>query len=227
MASLLSITFASPLNGAPVEFRLPDYTVRKGPFRTHPPRTFSPLLGSLADILSCRNGSPNPAAASTSTNMPDRPDENANPESSPCGLPSHAAIEQKGQIRKTEDEWKRELTSEQFRVLRKQGTEPPFQNEYWDHKSGGLYSCAGCGATLFSSETKFDSGTGWPSFTKPMYAGTVGETVDSSHGMTRTEVHCSQCGGHLGHVFPDGPKPTGLRYCINSASLDFKPEERQ
>lgn len=155
---------------------------------------------------------------SSADSQPEKPA----PEASECGLPSHAAIDQKGKIQKSEDEWKQSLNPEQYRVLRNQGTEPPFQNEYWDHKGDGSYRCAGCGAELFNSETKFDSGTGWPSFFKPVSNEIVGEAIDSSHGMTRTEVHCNQCGGHLGHVFPDGPKPTGLRYCINSASLVFQ-----
>jgi len=155
---------------------------------------------------------------SSADSQPEKP----TPESSGCGLPSHAEIGHKGEIQKSEDEWKQSLSSEQYRVLRNQGTEPPFQNEYWNHKQEGVYRCAGCGAELFPSETKFDSGTGWPSFYKPSNEEIVGETIDNSHGMTRTEVHCNRCGGHLGHVFPDGPEPTGQRYCINSASLVFK-----
>ena len=128
------------------------------------------------------------------------------------------------EITKTADEWRRELTPEQFEVLRQKGTEAPFTGKYVYNKHSGMYRCAGCGADLFRSDTKFESGTGWPSFTEPAVAEHVETHADSSHGMVRTEVVCRRCGGHLGHVFPDGPNPTGLRYCINSCSLDFTPD---
>ncbi|MCB0761581.1 MAG: peptide-methionine (R)-S-oxide reductase MsrB [Flavobacteriales bacterium] len=124
----------------------------------------------------------------------------------------------------TEQEWKDTLTDEQFYILRQKGTERAFTGAYWDNHEHGMYECAGCGATLFESDTKFDSGTGWPSFYAPADSVCVGEVTDRSHGMTRTEVICNRCGGHLGHVFHDGPAPTHLRYCINSASLQFKEE---
>jgi len=117
----------------------------------------------------------------------------------------------------------RRLTPEQHRVLRGKGTERAFTGRYWDHHEPGTYLCAGCGAVLFRSEDKFDSGSGWPSYTRPALEGAVEREEDRSLGLARTEVHCARCGGHLGHVFPDGPAPTGLRYCINSASLDFRP----
>ncbi len=120
-------------------------------------------------------------------------------------------------------DWKTCLTPEQYRILREKGTERAFTGKYYAHKEDGTYLCAGCGHELFSSDTKFDSGTGWPSFYRPVDPSAVGEEHDATHGMVRTEVVCSKCGGHLGHVFPDGPNPTGLRYCINSESLDFKP----
>ena len=124
----------------------------------------------------------------------------------------------------SEDKWKKKLTKEQYQVIRKKGTERPFTGSLWNNHEKGIYKCAGCGTPLFSSETKFESGTGWPSFTEPFEEANVKEEVDNSNGMVRKEVLCSKCGGHLGHVFDDGPKPTGCRYCINSISLDFEPK---
>ena len=124
------------------------------------------------------------------------------------------------------DKWKKKLSKKQFKVLREKGTEPAFTGKYWNNHEKGIYKCAGCGAPLFTSEEKSESGTGWPSFYKPYDEANVQEEVDKSHGMVRTEVLCKNCGGHLGHVFNDGPKPTGCRYCINSESLDFQPNTR-
>ncbi|CAN5252297.1 peptide-methionine (R)-S-oxide reductase MsrB [soil metagenome] len=125
------------------------------------------------------------------------------------------------QVKKSEAEWKQELTPEQYRILREKGTERAFTGEYYKTKDKGIYRCAACGEELFSSEAKFESHSGWPSFYEPVSDENVEEASDTSHGMTRSEVMCGRCGGHLGHVFPDGPQPTGQRYCINSASLDL------
>ena len=131
-------------------------------------------------------------------------------------------------VEKSEQEWQEQLTPEQYEVLRKHGTERAFTGRYWDAKEDGVYRCAGCGAELFSSDTKFDSGTGWPSFTDPMVAENVETRVDRSLFMKRTEVVCKSCGGHLGHVFDDGPRDAGgKRYCINSCALELDPADKR
>ncbi|NIE95674.1 peptide-methionine (R)-S-oxide reductase MsrB [Acinetobacter sp. C26M] len=131
-----------------------------------------------------------------------------------------------GKVNKTDREWQRELSPEEYRITRQKGTEPAFTGQYWNNKQHGTYVCRCCGAELFSSETKYDSGCGWPSFFRPVDSVAVEEHEDLSHGMVRTEIVCHDCDAHLGHVFEDGPQPTGLRYCVNSASLQLKTEEK-
>lgn len=143
---------------------------------------------------------------------------------SACGLPSNVVIDlSKARVHYTAAEWRARLTPDTYRVTREQGTEPPFNNAYWNNHADGVYVCADCGTPLFDSRQKFNSGTGWPSFWAPLEAKFIAETLDTSYGMDREEVHCAICGAHLGHVFEDGPQPTGLRYCMNSASLRFIP----
>jgi peptide-methionine (R)-S-oxide reductase len=154
-----------------------------------------------------------PPAAPASWPGPERPVSRVTSPPPPVG----------DRLRLSDAEWRRRLTREQYRVLREQGTERAFSGDLWDEHRPGTYCCAGCGAPLFASGDKFESGTGWPSFTRPLAAGRVAETVDRSLGMARREVHCARCEGHLGHVFEDGPEPTGLRYCMNGVALELVP----
>lgn len=181
------------------------------------PRNPSLLAATILPAAVALSAEPDPAMKS---NQPPVPAACAPSARSACGLPSQAVIDLTAtKIRRTDAEWRARLTAGQYRVARQQGTEPPFENAYWDFHGDGVFVCVGCDAPLFDSKHKFNSGTGWPSYWQPLEPAFVGETTDTSHGMTRTEVHCTICGSHLGHVFDDGPRPTGKRYCINSASL--------
>lgn len=185
---------------------------------------FTLSLVTAATMLAANNSLTSDSKMKTNTAKETEPYCAPGDEKSACGLPSRVVIDMsKNEVKRTDAEWRAQLTPEQFRVARKQGTEQPFRNAYWNNHEDGVYFSVCSDTPLFDSRDKFESGTGWPSFTKPIEKSFVGETTDSSFGMRRVEVHSNVDGAHLGHVFEDGPAPSGLRYCINSASLKFMP----
>lgn len=179
-------------------------------------------LTILLAIIACNNA-PLPSASSAEAMTKEGTTATPQTSSAPTDslVPAQYLDGKLVKVEKSEDAWKRELSEQEFYVLHKEGTERAFTGDLWNHHEHGVYVCAGCGLPLFASETKFDSGTGWPSFFKPISADCIADKTDTSYGMDREEVECARCGGHQGHVFSDGPPPTGLRYCINSVSLDF------
>jgi peptide-methionine (R)-S-oxide reductase len=177
-------------------------------------------LLALLSLAGCSQDASPPAAAKPAAKPTQSAAAPSTPtQDQPAMKPTSKPVDK---LARSEEEWKKTLTPEQYHVLREKGTERAFSGKYWDTKTPGVYKCAACGAVLFSSDAKFDSGCGWPSFDKMLADGAIEEHTDTSFGMTRTEVTCARCGGHLGHVFDDGPTSTHLRYCINSASIDLE-----
>ena len=198
-------------------------------------------FATLAMQVGCANEPTSPVASSASTTKPESsapsngaqdstpssaPRSSSTPNTTTMNPAADSSDAQDSRLPQSDDEWRAQLTPEQYRILRECGTEPAFRNKYWNEKRPGVYACAGCGTELFTSDAKFDSGSGWPSYWAAIDSGRITEHIDRSYGMVRIEVRCATCNGHLGHLFDDAPRtPTGMRYCINSAAMNFSPKQ--